>query len=318
MTEKIAILMSTYNGESYLADQIDSIINQSYLNWHLYIRDDGSNDKTCEIIRHYSSKCSKISFVNDGKVTNVGVIKSFMNLLRNIDADFYMFSDQDDVWKRDKVFNTLKFIKQFDYLTKPVCVYTNLQVVDNKLQGNEPLLDYNWQDFLQLLFTNNAYGCTMMLNQRLKELVKFDSINYSNVFMHDWWLMLIAAGFGEVGYLDEETILYRQHGNNQVGASSKTLLSYLNRIINPERDRKALRRSVGLATEFYHEYGNTKKLGSRIEEYIKNYGMLNTNSSFFNNLRLVFKYPPLSIHFFKQLYYSYIIVVFHSDYLKKG
>lgn len=310
--------MSTYNGESYLADQIDSIINQSYLNWHLYIRDDGSNDKTCEIIRHYSSKCSKISFVNDGKVTNLGVIKSFMNLLRNIDADFYMFSDQDDVWKRDKVLNTIKFIKQFDYRTKPVCVYTNLQVVDNQLQGNEPLLDYNWQDFLHLLFTNNAYGCTMMLNQRLKELVKFDSINYSNVFMHDWWLMLIAAGFGEVGYLDEKTILYRQHGNNQVGASNKTLLSYLNRVINPQRDRTALRRSVGLATEFYHEYGNTKKLSSRIEEYIKNYGMLNSESSFFNNLRLVFKCPPLSIHFFKQLYYSYIIVVFHSDYLKKG
>lgn len=317
MTEKVAILMSTYNGESYLADQIDSIINQSYLDWHLYIRDDGSNDTTCDIIRHYSNKYSKISFVNDGNITNLGVIKSFMNLLENTDADFYMFSDQDDVWKQDKVLNTLRFIKQFDYKNKPVCVYTNLQVVNDKLQGNEPLLNHNWQDFLHLLFTNNAYGCTMMLNKQLKELVKFNSIEYSNVFMHDWWLMLIAAAFGEVGYLDKKTILYRQHGDNQVGASSKTLRSYINRIINPKRDRIALQRSVGLATEFYNEYGNAKKLDKYIKKYIKNYGELNRKSSFFNNLRLVFRYPPLSVHFFKQLYYSYILVAYHSDYLRK-
>lgn len=314
LTEKIAILMSTYNGESYLADQIDSIINQSYSNWHLYIRDDGSSDATPDIIRHYSDKYSKISFVNDGNIINMGVIKSFMNLLENTDADFYMFSDQDDVWKTDKILNTLKFIKRHDYQSKPVCVYTNLQVVDNKLQGDEALLNHNWQDFLHLLFTNNAYGCTMMLNKRLKDLVNFDSIDYKNIFMHDWWLMLLAAAFGEVGYLNEKTILYRQHGNNQVGASSKKIWSYVHRIINPKRDRIALQRSVGLATEFYSEYGNSEKLNNSIKEYVKNYGVLHSKSSFFNNLRLVLKYPPLSVHFFKQLYYSYILVVFHSDY----
>lgn len=316
MDEEVAILMSTYNGEQYLADQIRSIIDQDYTNWHLYIRDDGSQDKTCNIIRSFSSNNSNITFINDDRIVNMGVAKSFMSLLKNTDADFYMFSDQDDVWKKNKVSDTLRLMKQFDYQNKPVSVYTNLQVVDSKLQGDEALLDNNWQDFLHLLFTNNAYGCTMMINDCLKSKVKFNMLDFSNIFMHDWWLMLIASAFGEVGYMDKKTIFYRQHGDNQVGASSKTISSYLKRILNPKRDRIALKRSINLAAEFLKEYSREIK-DTEIANYVKEYGRLQKYSTFLNNWKLVHRYPPLSVHPLKQKYYGYLITVYHSDFIKK-
>ena len=96
--EKVAILMSTYNGEKYLTEQIESIQKQTNNNWHLYIRDDGSTDKTPIILSDFAKYDKRITFFNREHICNLGVVKSFMNLLANIDADFYMFSDQDDVW----------------------------------------------------------------------------------------------------------------------------------------------------------------------------------------------------------------------------
>ena len=232
------------------------------------------------------------------------------------DADFYMFSDQDDFWKKDKVTKTVDFMQTFDYKNQPIAVYTNLQVVDDKLIGDKALLNHNWQDFLALLFTNNAYGCTMMINNQLKKLINFKKLNFQNIYMHDWWLVLVAAAFGKVGYLDQKTILYRQHGDNQVGASEKSIFSYLYRVLNPRRDRTALKRTIGLATEFNNEYYDAN-LDKLIKKYLQGYGTLYKKSSFFNNLKLVSEYPPHSVYFLKKLYYGYIITFFYSDY-KKG
>lgn len=316
MTEKIAILMSTYNGEQYLSTQLQSIIDQDNNEWHLYIRDDGSSDKTCDIIRKFANENNSITFLNDGRIQNIGVAQSFMNLLENVNADFYMFSDQDDFWKKDKVTKTVDFMQTFDYKNQPIAVYTNLQVVDDKLIGDKALLNHNWQDFLALLFTNNAYGCTMMINNQLKKLINFKKLNFQNIYMHDWWLVLVAAAFGKVGYLDQKTILYRQHGDNQVGASEKSIFSYLYRVLNPRRDRTALKRTIGLATEFNNEYYDAN-LDKLIKKYLQGYGTLYKKSSFFNNLKLVSEYPPHSVYFLKKLYYGYIITFFYSDY-KKG
>ena len=98
----IAVLMSTYNGEDYLAQQIESIQNQSYKDWRLFIRDDGSNDDTVKIIEEYQRKDRRIQLINQGHIKNVGVVRSFFELLENVDADFYMFSYQDDYWFPDK------------------------------------------------------------------------------------------------------------------------------------------------------------------------------------------------------------------------
>lgn len=99
---KVVILMSTYNGEEYLESQIKSILNQTYKKWQLYIRDDGSTDNTVNIIEKYCALDPRINFYNENSRNNVGVVHSFMELLENVEADYYMFSDQDDFWLKNR------------------------------------------------------------------------------------------------------------------------------------------------------------------------------------------------------------------------
>lgn len=308
----IAVLMSTYNGEDYLAQQIESIQNQSYKDWRLFIRDDGSNDDTVKIIEEYQRKDRRIQLINQGHIKNVGVVRSFFELLENVDADFYMFSDQDDYWLPDKIKVTLEAMQKYNF-DLPNCIYTNLQIVDKELNGNEILLKRNWQAFTNVLFTNNVYGCTMMINDSLKRMIDFKQLNYQRIYMHDWWLALIAAEFGNLHFIDQATILYRQHGTNQVGATNKSIGALVRRAFNHERDRKAMQRSVNFAIEFLKEYGGKNTL--KDEEYIKTYGRLNKDSSFLNNLRLVMKLPPKSIYNLKEVFYAFILVIYHKDYL---
>lgn len=313
--DKIAILMSTYNGHDYVADQIQSIINQTYQNWTLYIRDDGSSDNTREIIKRFANRDSRIILTNPDHSDNLGSVGSFFELLKSTNADFYMFSDQDDYWKKDKVNNTLEEMKRAHYQDKACCVYSNLQVVDNKLKGDKPLLTNHWQDFTQLIFTNNAYGCTMMINQALKDMIHFNELDLDYIYMHDWWLMLIASAFGEIKYLNEKTILYRQHEDNQVGASQKTFKAIVHRLFNQDRDRTAMQRSIRLAYEFNKEYGDNELLSSRDRIYVLEYGKLVQDSSFFHNFGLALKLPPQSVYKLKELFYSYIMICFNKDYL---
>ena len=93
---KVTILMSTYNGENFLAEQIESIQQQTYTDWTLLIRDDGSKDKTREIIKRFALEDDRITFINPNKTENLGVIKSFFTLLKYQESDYYLFSDQDD------------------------------------------------------------------------------------------------------------------------------------------------------------------------------------------------------------------------------
>ena len=106
--ENVAILMSTYNGEKYLEEQVKSIISQDYTDWHLYIRDDGSTDNTVNLIKKIARDNEKITFLNENKPKNLGVTGSFMDLLANTKAQYYMFSDQDDYWLPDKIKVTLE------------------------------------------------------------------------------------------------------------------------------------------------------------------------------------------------------------------
>lgn len=302
----VAILMSTYNGAKYLKDQLQSIINQSYSNWHLYIRDDGSSDETVEIIKSYAKKDSRISIIHD-TLGNIGSVRSFFYLLEQVDSNFYMFSDQDDYWKQDKIQKSIILLKQHNHKRKPICVYTNLQIVDDNLEGNELLLTKTWQDFPKLFFTNNLYGCTMLFNNFLKEKIKFDQLNYDNIYVHDWWLALVCAIFGEIYYLDEPTILYRQHYGNQIGATSKNINVLIKRLFSKSKDEKSLQSTILFAEELEKLYGAELK-SSNIQGYVKNYATISNKSSFFNNLKIILRFPPKSVHLSKELFYMYILV----------
>lgn len=302
----VAILMSTYNGAKYLKDQLQSIINQSYSNWHLYIRDDGSSDETVEIIKSYAKKDSRISIIHD-TLGNIGSVRSFFYLLEQVDSNFYMFSDQDDYWKQDKIQKSILLLKQHNHKRKPICVYTNLQIVDDNLEGNELLLTKTWQDFPKLFFTNNLYGCTMLFNNFLKEKIKFNRLNYDNIYVHDWWLALVCAIFGEIYYLDEPTILYRQHYGNQIGATSKNINVLIKRLFSKSKDEKSLQSTILFAEELEKLYGAELK-SSNIQGYVKNYATISNKSSFFNNLKIILRFPPKSVHLSKELFYMYILV----------
>lgn len=314
MNKKVAVLMSTYNGERYLEEQIQSIINQSYKNWILYIRDDGSKDSTVNIIEKYTDHYDNIVFFNKNRVKNVGVVKSFMELLANVKADYYMFSDQDDVWLENKIKNSV------DKLSKnepgPVCVFTDVEIVNQDLA---PVRRMNGSkvctDFISLLFTNYVTGCAMLFNDELKSLIKFNQINYQNIFMHDWWIGLLASAFGKLVYLDEATMLYRQHSDNVVGSNKKnTLPRIIYRLTHLDQERANVKRVVNIAYEFSREYPSS--LEGKQQLYIDKYAALTDKSSISNNLKLVMKLVPQRLNPKGKVFFSYLLVVFHNDFLK--
>lgn len=279
--------MSTYNGEKYLAEQIQSIIRQDYSNWHLYIRDDGSTDDTINLIKEWENKDTRITFLNRDIPENLGVTGSFMNLLENTNADYYMFSDQDDYWMKDKVSVTLEKMQNSEEDNLPICVHSNLTVVDANLKGNTLMNGpkKHWSDFKFLLFSNCVTGCTMMINQPLKELVDFQKINSNKLYMHDWWIALIAAAFGKVVYLNRSTILYRQHQGNVIGSSKKKGLLDP----NDPLDIRVIK-VVKVSSDLWDAYGN--KLTGDNRRYVESYASLVHHKSPLWNLRTVIKCPP--------------------------
>lgn len=225
----INILMSTYNGERFLAEQIDSIRRQTVTEWNLLIRDDGSSDTTPDIIQRYVEMDSRIHFINAQERVNFGVIKNFYTLLKHSRADFYFFSDQDDIWLDNKLEVTLKEAQRYDQ-TKPLLVYTDLKIVDQELNVlHESMIktqsDHANTELVQELTENTVTGGTAMINSALADLWT----SYEDLLMHDWYLALVAAAMGNLVYINQPTELYRQHESNVLGARtwSKRMKNWL-------------------------------------------------------------------------------------------
>lgn len=218
---EIAILLSAYNSSKYIKEQILSIQEQTYPKWKLYIRNDGSSDDTANIIKKFSLEDKRIVVINSN---NIGVIKSFMWLLENTKANYYMFCDHDDVWLPNKIEMTLGAMKEAERSSQqPIIACTNLMLVDSKLQiiaksyrvhKHYTLNMYNSK--LYHLFYNNIPGCTMMINNAAKKV----ALPYpSNIIMHDAWIAQSTLwNQGKVIFIDKPLMLYRQHSNNAIGA----------------------------------------------------------------------------------------------------
>ena len=228
----ITVLLAVYNGEKYLKEQIESILNQSVKDVKIIIRDDGSTDNSGEIIESYCKEYpDRISCIK-GKATG-SAQKNFAELLKNCDSDYIMFCDQDDVWLSDKIEKTYNSMLQAEQNGDiPVLVHTDLKVVDDKLCEIAPSF-FEFQKLIQkditlpkLLVQNYVTGCTIMVNRALKE--KCGDIP-DECIMHDWWLALVAVLFGKLVCVDDATMLYRQHAANQVGAKAAYGLSFIKR-----------------------------------------------------------------------------------------
>lgn len=296
----IAILMSTYNGESFISEQIDSILNQSYKNFKLFIRDDCSSDNTREIINQYMQNFpDKIEFINSN--INLGAAQSFLYLIQYISNDsnvkFVMFSDQDDIWLENKIEDSVKFIQSYNN-DKPLLCHTDLKVVDRDLNIINPsfvkmrCLQPNITSLNKLLIQNNITGCTMIFNKNLLNIISKNIVQ--NIAMHDWWITLISSAFGEIHFLNKQTILYRQHGNNVIGATNVKSISFIfRRLFQYNHIKKTLQLSIVQAEQFYYCF--KQNLNAKQLFIIKQFLSL-------KNLSKVQKWK----------------VILHNDFLKQG
>ena len=217
--------MATYNGAKYLREQIDSILSQTSDLWHLYIHDDGSKDGTIEILNDYATRCAETVTVLDYP-SQGGALQNFMSLLEKVEADYYMFSDQDDVWHPTKVEKSYLAMKEQEALhpDKPIIVHSDVRVVDSQLNVLHPSYREYGHIYPEKVtcfrecVINITLGCAMLFNRKSRA-VSLDR-PWKHALMHDGWVTTRTFAEKGIVYAMPEALLeYRNHGDNTVGAT---------------------------------------------------------------------------------------------------
>jgi rhamnosyltransferase len=294
---EVAVLLATYNGEKYIQQQLDSIINQTYKNIKIYIHDDGSSDNTLKIINFYKKKYPAI--INLLHYEKTGSAKNnFLSLLKKTNERYVMFSDQDDYWKKDKIEKTIEqmLIIEKECNSIPVCIYTDMSVVDEKLNlMYDSFLDFMKKDpkkrgINDLLRDNVVAGCTCMINRKCIDLCN-NYYDINNIKMHDWWVALIARYTGRLFFLNLKTSLYRQHSSNVVGVHNNKLI-WLKKIIKNiltgkqiQSSKKGIRDIINISIELNKFDALNKEDESiiRMLANINKYSKLKRMSFFYQN-----------------------------------
>lgn len=306
----IDILMATYNGEHYIEEQIESIINQSYKEWKLYIRDDGSKDKTTKLVKQYVSKYPhKIILIEDEK-KGLGAKNNFKELMKYSSSDYCMFSDQDDIWIENKVEISLNKMKELEGIygcDMPILVHTDLKVVDeNKNVLNDSFWKYqslnaNNTQLNKLIVENIVTGCTMILN---KVLVDSSKDIPSESIMHDAWIALVASAKGKVYSLQEQTILYRQHSKNEVGAKSTRGIGFIYENLDWDKINNSIEKSINQAAKLYEMY--KEDINESDKEKLMEFVNIKTYS-FFKRKKTAIKYKLYKDDFKRRVGYLIFI-----------
>ena len=225
-----------------------------------WIHDDGSTDNTIAVVESYVEKYPDKIHLIDGKSTG-GAKYNFFYMFGQVEAPYYMTCDQDDVWLDKKIELTYdKMLAIEDKADVPCLVYTELRVVDSELNtiadtmSEYQSLDCHKRTINQFILQNSVTGCTMMINRALRDkMLRITDID--NTIMHDWWAALVAAQFGKTAFIDEATILYRQHGDNSLGALGINKLSYIvRRVWQKNQIQESLRLGRLQAREFAKTY----------------------------------------------------------------
>lgn len=232
--QKVCILLSTYNGDKFIEEQLESLLAQDFPNVSILIRDDGSRDRTVEILKEYSSRFPSIKCIFG---ENVGVKKSFWSLIEaaSDDFDYYAFCDQDDYWLPAKLAVGVDSLKDKNPLT-PLMYCSSLTVTDSNLVPVRTAVPPRFVGLGNLLVENFITGCTVVINRSARAVILLN--NTSNYCMHDWWIALLIAVSGELVCDEKSEILYRQHGGNSVGVASgtfKRLRDGVTLIFRPDR-----------------------------------------------------------------------------------
>jgi glycosyltransferase involved in cell wall biosynthesis len=309
LNKKIDVLIAVYNGEKYVRQQIESILGQSYKNIHLWIRDNHSEDNSVNIIEDIRRQHpQQITLITSSQ--NVGAIGNFAHLAQQAQADYIMFSDADDVWLPEKIAKTMHRMQQMEATHSnrmPLLVHTDLTVVKENLDVIhpsfwiyaflKPKLPHNLP---RQLIQNQITGCTVMVNRALLDIAKPIP---NDICMHDWWLGICTAAFGKCDALDEATMLYRQHGKNQVGAKKYSLFSMLKLLPDRIERKKSLhnqKMTFIQARTFIERYRNrlTMEQINILEAFLE----LNS-ASYWKRAKLVSKFGFFRVGFLRNLQY---------------
>lgn len=212
----INVLLSTYNGEKYISQLIESVLNQKNVNVILSVRDDGSSDATVDIIKSFND--SRIKF-KQGK-ENLGAARSFLTMLKEAEpTDYYAYCDQDDVWNEDKLYKAAEMLRTSS--EKPALFMSTYDVVDsnlNFLYKRDMEFEKPFCIETTLMFRSPS-ACVMVMNNALKDYI--NSAAPQNLRMHDFWTLLVALAVkADIYTLDESLLKYRIHGDNTVGLES--------------------------------------------------------------------------------------------------
>jgi rhamnosyltransferase len=225
---KLIILLATYNGTDFIEEQIKSIQGQSFKDWLLFIRDDGSTDGTIDKIQAILHTDPRITLLRDG-LGNIGVVRNFAELMQkalDAGADYVAFCDQDDVWHADKLtllLNAARKEEQTDP-AMPLLVHSDLEIVDESLHMLYPSFMAHRRiapfapQLESVLCQNIVTGCACLINRPLLSLALPVA---QGALMHDWWLALLALAYGKIVYVEQPLVRYRQHGKNVIGVQSR-------------------------------------------------------------------------------------------------
>lgn len=308
MDDKIDILMASYNGSKFIQQQIESILNQTYQNFTLIIGDDYSTDNTPLIVKELQKKNpEKIVFFEFKE--NVGLRENFSRLLDYVEADYIMFSDQDDVWLPHKIEISMAKMKELESTygpEEPILVATDAIVANDDLKEIHPsymkyALFNNPDQFTKLnrLLCHGAFmGYSQLFNKSLLNLI---SPIPPEADTHDYWTSLAAAAVGKIGFINQPTLFYRQHESQYIGAKRLNFIWFI-RFLKRENLMSKIETFVMypsfrayLIYKHYNEIlpDNTKEM---LLEIIKL-----KEGSFFNELKCRFKYHLFTLNFWLNL-----------------
>jgi glycosyltransferase involved in cell wall biosynthesis len=277
---KIAIFMSTYNGEKYINQQLESIFNQKVCaSIELYIRDDGSTDRTIDIIRKWKEQFNITLFIEN----NVGPAQSFWKLfsMKDIKADFYAFADQDDLWDSNKLQVGIDSLKNDE---KEALWCSNCRIIDQngivfKSEMNKNTPDFN---IISQFICGTTQGCAMLLNDQLRNYILSKSIN--KIPMHDFVIMTYAIAKGKVIYEKCPTFGYRVHNNNVVAKEGKNPLKHAIDSLNRWFSKEHKNELSLYAEEFL--INNEEYLDNLTREYLNE--LIDGRDSIVSRMKIVF------------------------------
>ena len=299
---KLIVLMSTYNGEKYLAEQLDSLLNQSLLPSKIIVRDDGSTDSTLEILEQYSRENTIIGYY---KGENLGPARSFWQMINECeDADYYALCDQDDVWFTDKLETAVNRLEQEDRNT-PLLYCSRYTLTDENLKpiNSDVSSLYDFSDFPHSLIYHTAPGCTFVFNNEArKQILKYD-VNKEYCVIHDAIIHKVVAMFGKVILDQKPHIYYRQHGDNQIGMNAnkvKVFFGRVNRFLNGNIRNYRSNTARSLLKVYGDECGEENR---RLLEMVANY--MNDGSL----KREMLKYEGFRSHTINDLFFRLLVLV---------